>query len=179
MPFPLFKAYVAWVKEKRQSQGKVGVGVSGRAAPPIELYVLGALRMLGRGTCLDGIKELSVISEAAMSVFFHDFCYYFRHDVFPRFVTAPRNEAELAVGSSPHSPNTYTPSAPTRPHAPITTKATLNLLWCSCSSGYELVSVFAVFEVFCCRWCNCFLLLCMTDININIPITYIPNKIRN
>ena len=45
-----------------------------RAAVPLNLLLLGVLRMLGRGTCTDGITELSEISETKMNSFLKDFC---------------------------------------------------------------------------------------------------------
>jgi hypothetical protein len=42
---------------------------AGRKAIPLELKILGALRMLGGGTCLDGIKELSFMSTSTMDAF--------------------------------------------------------------------------------------------------------------
>jgi hypothetical protein len=47
---------------------------AGRSVIPLELKILGVLRILGRGWCLDDVKESSGISEAAMCEFFHLFC---------------------------------------------------------------------------------------------------------
>ena len=47
---------------------------AGRPVIPLELKILGVLRILGRGWCLDDVKESSGISEAAMCEFFHLFC---------------------------------------------------------------------------------------------------------
>jgi Na+-translocating ferredoxin:NAD+ oxidoreductase RnfE subunit len=44
---------------------------------PLELQVLGVLRVLGRGTCFDGIAELTGASEESHRRFFHSFCSKF------------------------------------------------------------------------------------------------------
>jgi len=51
--------------------------------------------MLGRGTCLDGITELSGISKTAMDAFFKDWCKWVRTCLYPEFVSAPRSKEEL------------------------------------------------------------------------------------
>mmetsp|Transcript_25677 Transcript_25677/g.24538 ORF Transcript_25677/g.24538 Transcript_25677/m.24538 type:complete len:188 (+) Transcript_25677:322-885(+) len=44
--------------------------ITGRHGIPLELKVLGVLRILGRASCFDGIKELTFISETTMHFFF-------------------------------------------------------------------------------------------------------------
>ena len=61
----------------------------------MDLYLLGALRILGRGTCLDGIKELSGISETSMQFFFGNWCAWCRTYLYPIFVHPPKNADEL------------------------------------------------------------------------------------
>jgi Plant transposon protein len=68
---------------------------TGRAGIPRRLKLLGVLRILGRGTCLDGIKELSGISEPAMNAFFDEWCEWCRSYLYPKFVHPPRNAEEL------------------------------------------------------------------------------------
>ena len=57
MPFQLFEQLLAMAEElgyKRQP-----VNCAGRKGIPLELKVLGVLRVLGRGTWFDGIEELA------------------------------------------------------------------------------------------------------------------------
>jgi hypothetical protein len=56
IPYPVFLKLLGWTKpwhEKRTSD------TVGRERRPTELKLLGVLRILGRDTCFDGIKELS------------------------------------------------------------------------------------------------------------------------
>ena len=72
VPFPLFLSLVDWTSEwfhwspANPTGIRANIGRSGIQKHPTELKVLGVLRMLGRGTCLDGIQELSGISAAVM-----------------------------------------------------------------------------------------------------------------
>ena len=74
IPFGLFEHILGWVRSWIAETRKRDKDVSGRDAVPLHLLLLGVLRMLGRGTCTDGITELSDISETKMNVFFKDFC---------------------------------------------------------------------------------------------------------
>jgi hypothetical protein len=58
-----------------------GTDAFGRPRIPTALKLLGVLRVLGRGTCFDGIEELSFISKPTMHSFFHKFCKWFRSEV--------------------------------------------------------------------------------------------------
>ena len=61
VPFPLYLSLVEWTAEwfHWSPENELGVhdcvGDSPQKRHPTELKVLGVLRMLGRGTCLDGI----------------------------------------------------------------------------------------------------------------------------
>ena len=46
----------------------------GRSTHPIELKILAALRVLGRGECLGTCSEMCDIGENTLRVFFHHFC---------------------------------------------------------------------------------------------------------
>ena len=64
LPYPLFEMLMT---DTRKWQCNASThDVAGRQAIPLELKVLGVLRILGRGSCLNGITELSYISESAM-----------------------------------------------------------------------------------------------------------------
>ena len=72
--FGLFEYILTWVKSWVSETRKSNTDGSGRESAPLNLLFLGVLRMLGRGTCTDGITELSDISETKMNSFFKDFC---------------------------------------------------------------------------------------------------------
>lgn len=94
VPFAMFERLVqwteAWWKDKHNDRD-----ASGRIAPPVRLKVLGVLRMLGRGSCLDDIKELCGASEPTMHAFFEEWCAWFREEIYPRFVHPPMDKDEL------------------------------------------------------------------------------------
>ena len=72
--FGLFEHILNWVRCWVDTTRKSDTDVTGRQAVPLDLLLLGVLRMLGRGTCTDGITELSSISETKMNSFFKEFC---------------------------------------------------------------------------------------------------------
>lgn len=72
-----------WFPECREAFGCVDI--CGRPLVPLEIKVLGHLRILGRGTCFDGISELSGVSEEIHRVFFHKFNRLFS-EVFNRLL---------------------------------------------------------------------------------------------
>ena len=47
---------------------------TGRSNAPTSSKLLGVLRILGRGICYDGIKELTLMSETSRWKNFHEFC---------------------------------------------------------------------------------------------------------
>jgi len=68
----------------------------GTQGVPLELQVLGVLRVLGRGTCFDGIEELSLADEETHRVFFHRWTKKFSDKYFTTYIHPPRNAEELA-----------------------------------------------------------------------------------
>jgi hypothetical protein len=72
VPFPIFEQLVTMVRS--QNWFAENADCIGRSAAPLELKILGVLRVLGRGTCFDGIEELNLISEETNRTFFHNFC---------------------------------------------------------------------------------------------------------
>ncbi len=92
VPYPLFldllvKAKELGFKDRPCSAANI-YGI------PLELQILGVLRVLGRGTCFDGIEELTGGSAEAHRVFFHKFCSKFVEKYFNEFVYLPRTEEE-------------------------------------------------------------------------------------
>lgn len=74
LPFPVFEALLSWVMEWLREEGLHDTDAVGNPSIPTSLKVLAALRILGRGTCADGITELSGMSPATTLNFFHRFC---------------------------------------------------------------------------------------------------------
>ena len=64
---------------------------------PLSLLILGCLRILGRGMCMDGINKLTNISIEAHRVFFHQFCYLFSNRLFEIYCKPPTTEKEIAT----------------------------------------------------------------------------------
>jgi hypothetical protein len=68
VPFPLFERLTEMTRvNARFSEEK---DCAGRRAAPLELKILGVLRVLGRGYCFDGIEELIL---SALKVI--EFCF--------------------------------------------------------------------------------------------------------
>jgi hypothetical protein len=75
VPFPIFLQLVVMAR----SLGFIDLPVSCAKVKgiPLELQILGVLRVLGRGTCFDGIEELTGGSAESHRRFFHDFIIKF------------------------------------------------------------------------------------------------------
>lgn len=103
VPFPVFEDLVAATKGWLEGLGQKEQDCTGLPRIPVELKVLGCLRILGSGTCLDGIKELSGISETTMHTFFHAWCAWVRQDLFPHWVHLPETKQEIAAAMGPYA----------------------------------------------------------------------------
>lgn len=68
------------------------VDASGRIGVPLELKILGILRILGRSWCLDDVNEASGISESTMCRIFHSFCKGFVLHYYNAYITQPEGE---------------------------------------------------------------------------------------
>jgi hypothetical protein len=93
VPFPLFQRLVDmtrannWFSEKKDC--------TGRLAAPLELKILGVLRVLGRGYCFDGIEELCFISREVNRRFFHTWCDLFSKKYFSIYCNPPSTKEEI------------------------------------------------------------------------------------
>lgn len=67
----------------------------GQKTWPLEVLVLGCLRILGRGMCLDGIQELSGVSIEVQRKFLHKFCHLFSNTQFDKYCGLPRDPEEI------------------------------------------------------------------------------------
>jgi hypothetical protein len=94
VPFPIFEQIVELVRS--QKWFAENSDCSGRAAAPLELKILGVLRVLGRGTCFDGIEELNLVSEECNRTFFHNFCEAFSQKYFHEYCHPPQTAEEIA-----------------------------------------------------------------------------------
>jgi hypothetical protein len=78
----------AWFSEEKDC--------AGRRAAPLELKILGVLRVLGRGYCFDGIEELNFISAESNRIFFHLWCEMFTKKYFSIYCNPPETAEEIA-----------------------------------------------------------------------------------
>ena len=75
-----------WVRKRR----------NGRDPYPIELKVLGVLRVLAKGSTFDQIYELNNISAETNRIFFHSFCAKAVEVLGPTWISIPRTDDELS-----------------------------------------------------------------------------------
>ena len=92
VPHAIFQQIVSLTREKMWYKETDGIG---RPSAPLELKILGVLRVLGRGMCFDGIAELTNISEEAIRVFFHSFCRNFANELFSTYCKSPDTNEEI------------------------------------------------------------------------------------
>jgi hypothetical protein len=93
VPYPVFEQLLEMANEI--SLGDKTTDCCGKEAIPLELKVLGVLRVLGRATCFDGIDELTKTSAEVHRVFFHEFCKKFAARYFKEYVCAPQSEEAI------------------------------------------------------------------------------------
>jgi hypothetical protein len=70
-------------------------GATGSAAYPVELYLLGALRMLGRNATCDCIAELTSISAESHRLWFNKFIRWYTQTQYSEFVRLPSTTDEV------------------------------------------------------------------------------------
>ena len=104
VPFLLFRRIVAVYHERDlfPFKGKIldggeRVDSTNRPVIPLELKILGVLRILGRGWCLDDVKESSGISVGAMCEFFRQFCELFGQEYYYDFVKRSEGDDRQSV----------------------------------------------------------------------------------
>lgn len=100
IPYHVFLLLVAWTESwywysEANPEGVRKFDAAGVPAVPVELLVLGCLRILGRSYCLDGITELSGISTAKMEQFFLYWVYKVATTLKPEWLRRPTT-TELA-----------------------------------------------------------------------------------
>ena len=93
IPYPMFEQIVQLIRKKKWFSEKPDI--TGRVGAPLELKVLGVLRVLGKGCCFDGIEELSFISAEVNRIFYNQFCTLFSLHLWDKFYSPPKTDAEI------------------------------------------------------------------------------------
>jgi hypothetical protein len=93
VPFPVFELLVRLTKENNLFD----YSMEYKVLIPIELSVMGVLRMLGRGECLDTIEELSGISKSSMQRLFQTWTKNFVAEFKNQFIGIPTDEEMLKI----------------------------------------------------------------------------------
>ena len=92
IPFALYQRIVTdaavWFPPKPDAFGRLPV--------PIELKVLGSLRILAKGSSFDGIAELSMMHESTMQEWHHKFLSRFVTEFRDVWISYPKTVAEAA-----------------------------------------------------------------------------------
>ena len=94
VPFPLFR-YLLTIARENKWFPEATNPKRAKLYVPLELKILGALRVLGRGSVFDDIAEITFASESLHEEFFHQFCCKIV-TLYDQFVYAPRTSVELA-----------------------------------------------------------------------------------
>ena len=98
VPFPVICKLVV-VSEESNLFNCASTDRWGRMGVPIELKILGILRMLGRGWCIDDVCESSGISEETMRSSFHTFNKLFTQSCYSEYVRIPIGDELLKTMS--------------------------------------------------------------------------------
>ena len=94
VPYPKFEE-ICWKLKESGKFMKQEKDCCNQTTVPLEILVLGALRVLGRGLCMDDISELTNVSMEVHRVFFHKFCHYFGQIVFDEYCKPPESVNEM------------------------------------------------------------------------------------
>jgi len=94
VPFPIFR-YLLTIARERKWFPEPSNPKREFLYVPLELKILGALRVLGRGAVLDDIAEITFASESVLEDFFRQFCVKML-TLYDEFVVAPGSAAEVA-----------------------------------------------------------------------------------
>jgi Plant transposon protein len=94
VPYPVFEHLL----EVTRNSGwfSEAADCAGNPTAPLELKILAVLRVLGRGYCLDGVEELTLISAEVLRVFFRKWCNLFSKENFSKYCNHPKTEEEIA-----------------------------------------------------------------------------------
>jgi len=67
----------------------------GRSAAPLEILILGVLRVLARRWTFDDLYEASYISAEVHRRFFHKFVHFYAKNVYPEVCRPPETDEEI------------------------------------------------------------------------------------
>ena len=93
VPFPLYERILELTRSNEWFSE--GYDCVRHKSAPLELKILGVLRVLGRGCCFDDIEELSYRSAEVNRVFFHKLCNLFGHKYFGIYCSPPETSDEI------------------------------------------------------------------------------------
>lgn len=91
VPFPVFCKLVMIAEDSNLFDCALADGF-GRRAAPVELKILGILRILGRGWCMDDVSESTGISEETIRRSFHTFNKMFTTKHYEEYVYIPQGD---------------------------------------------------------------------------------------
>ena len=67
----------------------------GQEGIPLEIFILGSLRYLGRGWTFDGISESTGVSEESHRLFFTAFVKACKANLYPKWIKRPKTDEEI------------------------------------------------------------------------------------
>ena len=68
---------------------------TGRATPPLELYLMGVFRVLGRGWCFDDVEEATEVNQESHRRFFHKWTEWWSKTQWSKYVHPPETKEEI------------------------------------------------------------------------------------
>lgn len=96
IPYEMFRSLMEKFEQEDYFTSANGdINAAGVPAAPLELKVLGALKVLGNGIGFDVLPELNGISEETNRVFFHKFCKVMAEKLFAEYVIIPQDPNEI------------------------------------------------------------------------------------
>lgn len=95
IPFQSFLDISAELKSAEMFQRWCGRDCTGLSSTPLELLLLGALRILSRDAKCDDLTEYTAINKETHRQFFHSFLLYGSTVLYNRYVVMPRTKEEL------------------------------------------------------------------------------------
>jgi len=95
MWYEIWSEFMDYIRSKDPFPSFGGVSASGKLGHPLELYVLGALRVLGRHHTFDDLEENTEISAERHRVFFHRFIEFGSTTLFTEWICKPSTPEEV------------------------------------------------------------------------------------
>ena len=93
VPYIIFQSIVELVRQQEWYHDEQ-FDVCKQPLPPLELLLLGVLRILGRGLTFDDVAECNGISASANRVFFHKFCKHMAQE-YNKHIFPPGTDDEI------------------------------------------------------------------------------------